>query len=292
MSVALLGFSQTSRPDSLSLKPAADTTLFETTPDNNLGGAPTLVAGTTAQGFRSRALVQFDFTQLPPGVVVSSASLRVQVVKASTLGGKASDFELHRVLDAWGEGDKSGSNGALAGQGEATWRMRFAPNTAWSSPGGAASVDFDSAPGATSHIDTPGSYTFESSPALVADIQFWVDHPTANFGWLLQTAAEQTAQTARRFGSREDPDNAPIFTVEFVPASVSIRFSSISLTGTNVLLSWTGPAVNYQVQATSDLGSTNWTAFGPTTSGTSAVLPILGSRACFRLLTVPTATTP
>jgi len=43
------------------LVPVADTTLFETSPDINLGATPNFVAGNTANNFRDRALVKFDF---------------------------------------------------------------------------------------------------------------------------------------------------------------------------------------------------------------------------------------
>jgi hypothetical protein len=55
--------------------PAADTTLFETAPDNNLG-AGTLAAGATRGRLRARALLRFDLSGVPANAVVVSATLR------------------------------------------------------------------------------------------------------------------------------------------------------------------------------------------------------------------------
>ena len=46
--------------ESVRLHPAADTTLFETAPTNNLGKVSSLAAGTTARSKRSRALIRFE----------------------------------------------------------------------------------------------------------------------------------------------------------------------------------------------------------------------------------------
>src|SRR5262249_44402038 len=120
--------------ETISLNPLADTSLFELTPNNNLGAAPTLVSGTNGQLAKSRALVMFDIAgHLPTNAMVMAVTLKMTV--AALPGGTTSDettFNVHRVLQPWGEGNKSGNNGSPASSGEATWNMRFVPNQPWS----------------------------------------------------------------------------------------------------------------------------------------------------------------
>src|SRR5206468_3825148 len=95
---------------------------------------------------------------------------------------------------------------------------------AWTIPGGAATNDYSPEASAEAAIygvgDSP--YTFASSPALVADVQGWLDDPAANFGWMLICQAEQFNYTARRFGSREDLGNAPYLVVEYEPPQIDL----------------------------------------------------------------------
>ncbi len=72
--------------------------------------------------------------------------------------------------------------------------------------------------------------TFGSTPALVADVQWWVNHPAANFGWMLNTASEDVGKTARGFASRES-GFGPTLTLDFVavPEPGTISFVSLFL---------------------------------------------------------------
>src|SRR4029077_3503847 len=101
--------------------------------------------------------------------------------------------------------------------GEATWNMRFAPGTAWSVPGAASPTDYLAQESASTSVKGGGTYTFASTTNLLADVQFWLDHPTNNFGWIMISHSESTAATARRFGSRENSGSAPALTVVFTP---------------------------------------------------------------------------
>ena len=193
--------------------PVADTTLFETAPDNNLG-ASTLAAGTTRGGLRARALIQFDLRTIPTNAIIQSAALSVIVVHSPSAG-VASVFDLRRMLQPWGEGSQNGNNGGPARTNEASWNMRFAPSTPWSAPGGSAPADFSATVSASASIGETGTYTFSSIPALAADVQAWTMNPAANFGWILMDEHEELMLTARRFGSREDPVHAPVLVVQF-----------------------------------------------------------------------------
>jgi len=216
--------------DSVILKPAADTTLIETEPDNNLGGAAIVNAGTTQNFTRNRGLLRFDFTgQIPPGSQITKVDFVVEVTGQPKEEQKSSSFGLHRVLKPWGEGDKSSPDpihpglGAPATSGEATWthRLAFTTNT-WTVAGGAATNDY--APEISSETfvyglgDSP--YTFISTARLVADVQAWVEDPATNFGWMLLCRSEEANFTARRFASREDAGREPYLVIEYAPPAI------------------------------------------------------------------------
>ncbi len=148
-------------------------------------------------------------------------------------GYASSEFGLHRVLSPWGEGNKSPvSNpgfGLPATAGEATWNDRFALQSApWNAPGGVAGSDYAAAASSGTFIYDVGSspYVFASTPALVSDVQGWLNNPVGNFGWMLISQSENVDFTARRFASREDLARAPVLEIQYTvvpkPSSVAL----------------------------------------------------------------------
>ncbi len=220
------------RSESVTLTSVADTTLIETEPGNNLGGAAIVDSGTTQNFTRNRGLFRFDFTgQIPPGSRITKADFVVEVTGQPKEEQNASSFGLHRVLKPWGEGDKTSPDpihpglGAAATAGEATWIHRFAFTTnLWAVPGGAATNDYVPELSAETFVyglgDSP--YTFVSTPRLVADVQAWVDDPATNFGWMLICQSEEVNFTARRFASREDAGREPNLVIEYVPPRIDL----------------------------------------------------------------------
>jgi hypothetical protein len=94
--------------------------------------------------------------------------------------------------------------GAAALNGDATWNSRFhsaVTPTPWGSPGG----DFDAAVSASTVVTRilNTGYVWNSTDALVDDVQNWIDDPSSNFGWLLLNADEVTPATFRGFYSRQ-----------------------------------------------------------------------------------------
>lgn len=202
--------------------PSADTSLIEVAPTNNNGGQAWVLSGRTQNGTRNRGLFKFDFTDIPTNAVILSVAFVVEVTQVPSAGQANSTFGLHRMLRPWGEGDKSATNSGTFGQGlpaspgEATWLHSFYPTNEWSAPGGAADADFSSIESSFQFIAGLGSYRFEFTPELAADVQGWVNHPESNYGWLLLCGDEDTIFTSRRFGSREDPNAPPSLELEYV----------------------------------------------------------------------------
>lgn len=246
--------------DTVTLLPVADTTLYETTPDNNLGGAVQLIAGTTignaGQPFRNRALLRFDVAgRVSAGATITSVRLTVSMVKAPITPAN-STFELRRLLVSWGEGNKNGSAGLPATSGEATWISRFALLPQWAVPGGEPGTDFATNVSDAVFMSSLGSYTFLSNSNLVADVQNWLDNTDANFGWMLLSQDEATPGTARRFASRESPSNAPALFIDFAPPPVIV---DASLQSTNITFHFTVVAgYDYAVEYADILPATNW----------------------------------
>lgn len=246
------------------MKPAADTTLIEVAPSNNLGGMAFVNAGTTQNFTRNRGLFRFDFTSvIPAGSWVSNVAFMIEVVGRPVDGFAPAVFGVHRLLKPWGEGDKLGDSlhpgfGAPATSGEATWSERFASTTnIWSKPGGEAGSDYVTVASSEATVysleDSP--YTFASTPALVADVQRWINAGTENFGWILVCRTETANFTARRFGSREDAVRPPLLRVEFVPP---LRIENAWITGQSFTLQFTAQAGQAYAVEWQDEFTNNW----------------------------------
>lgn len=207
--------------ETIELTPDRDNTLFERPAgDLSNGIGPSLFFGRTGNNANQvlrRALLRFDLSSIPPGSVIGQVDLTIAVdlVPPSATG---FDAALHSVQRNWGEGSSfapgAGGGGAASTIGDATWIHTFFDNQFWNAPGG----DFAAAPSATTAINNAiGSFTFASTPELIADVQAWVNQPAQNFGWII-LGAENSPQNARRIGSRENTALAPVLRVEFEPA--------------------------------------------------------------------------
>lgn len=197
----------------VTLSSVRDNTLFEDADgDTSNGAGPVLFAGRNAQNLTRRALLTFDIAGgIPTGASIDSVVLTLRVSSAPDSIQRL--FELHRVLADWGEGQSSseGGGGAPATPGDATWLHTFFPGQFWAAPGG----DFDPTASASAMVGDVGPYIWTGS-GLTADVQFWLDQPQSNFGWLIQ-GEESGSRTVRRFDSRENSaaENRPALTIYF-----------------------------------------------------------------------------
>lgn len=190
---------------------AADTTLNEASPGNNMGGNSQILAGTDNGGRDRRGILRFDVVSaLPAGAVIDSASLTLSANFANI---HAATYSLHRVLVPWGEGTGAGSSGQAAISGDATWNSAQHGITAWAAPGGAAGSDYVALGSSTVAVENPGTYDFMN---LAADVQSMFDSPGTNFGWMLISGSEGTPGTGRQFESRETvADTPPVLSVSY-----------------------------------------------------------------------------
>jgi hypothetical protein len=250
------------------LPPMADTMIMAIAPDNSAGALAWFTAGGNHYGVPSRGLLRFDVAGgIPRGSRITAASLSLAVVKVPGDGYDVSYFDLHRLLRGWGEGTNnpttSPGQGFPANLYDATWNSPFALTTnLWTAPGAAPTNDY--VPGVTASqivlSDVQSPYYFPDpadDPApMIADVQRWLDDPAANFGWILICESETSANTTRRFGSREDPNNAPDLAINFVAAP---RIDFAGAVSNQFRLSFTtSPDQTYAVEFTGTLPPGNW----------------------------------
>ena len=129
-----------------------------------------------------RGVLAFDIAgDIPADATIDSVQLRLVVTKAAQSNGFP--VSLHRVLADWGEGTSNTGNsrqgrGDTPTSGDATWHHTFFPGSFWTNPGG----DYSLTESATTSVGRSDPYTWGSTSAMVADVQFWLDNPGANYG--------------------------------------------------------------------------------------------------------------
>ena len=223
--LCLIGIAWQAQGETVVLPALQDATLIES-PDGSLanGSGEVLFSGRTGQSTASvrRALLLFDVAgSLPDAAQVTGAWLELSLTPSNaqpvTLG-------LHPVTAPWGEGASaaSGGGGAPATPGDSTWVHRYYDTEAWANPGG----DFAPAPSAMALVEDAGPYTWGPTPALLADVQGWLDAPASNHGWIL-IGGEDAPSTAKRFDSREsaDPMARPRLVLEYQSACAAADLS-------------------------------------------------------------------
>lgn len=204
--------------DQLLLNSVSDNTLIEDPVGAySCGAAQYFFAGRVGVNGGStlrRGALRFDFSSIPPGSTVTSVTLRMYCSAVGLTGNYP--IALKRFTKSWGEGPSVafGGGGADSLPPDVTWIHRFYPNTPWATAGG----EFVSTASATRNVANVGYYTWATTPALVADVQGWINNPSTNFGWCVQ-GNEVTLQSVKRFDSRESGSAAarPLLTVVFTP---------------------------------------------------------------------------
>jgi hypothetical protein len=206
----------------VTLGSSKDNTLYESAGGLLSNGAGQhFFAGRTNQlsGSIRRGLIAFDIAgAIPVGATILSVSLTLNMTQQPAPGGGPEVITLHKVLADWGEGTSIAAGneggGASASAGDATWLHRTFNTSLWGTPGG----DFDATASGSQTVSGVGSYTWESTPEMVADAQLWLDSPTSNFGWAV-LGNESTTQTAKRFDTKEhiNPDARPQLNVSYLP---------------------------------------------------------------------------
>ena len=202
---------------------SATTVLIDASKDNTLYESPMgllsngsgnhLFIGRTSGQEKRRALLAFNnLSAIPAEATITSVKLHIYVNKEKSA---MTTVNLARVTQDWGEGesqaaDEEGKGGDPV-SGDATWIHAKNPEVTWNNPGG----DFSEVASATLQIDATGTYTFGSTPQMIADVEDWLDNPGNNFGWIL--IAGENGQTSKRLHSRDnsEADSRPMLEVTY-----------------------------------------------------------------------------
>ena len=202
-------------PVTVTLSASKDTTLYEGTGGLGNGSGEHLFVGNTNSNRARRTLVLFDVASVvPSGATITSVSLDLRVDRTQAAN---TPVTVHRVLNDWGEGSSNASGqeggGTLAQTGDATWTDRFVGGESWAMPGG----DFVATASGSTAVGGIGLYSWTATPALIADVQGWLDDASSNHGRLL-SGSESARRTAKRFASREAGATGPVLTLQYTPA--------------------------------------------------------------------------
>jgi spore coat protein A len=184
----------------VTLPAARDNTLYESaTGALSNGAGEYMFTGRTGNGVMRRTVIAFDVASaIPAGSTINSVTLQLHVSRVANNTLRVTT--VHRLLADWGEGTSNATQnegeGAPATTGDATWIHRFYPSTTWTAAGG----DFVATASASALVTGNGTYAW-TSPAIVADVQGWLDAPAGNFGWMVR-GDESVSETAKRLDSR------------------------------------------------------------------------------------------
>ena len=202
------------RADVATIGTSKDNTIFQSNVNNSLGAGQAIFAGTNGQSSPRRGLIDFDIANsIPAGSTINSVQLTLFLNQVGSAATSNPTIRLCRLANDWGEGTAGNSTngvsgigqGFAAGDGDATWNARHfsaTTPTLWNTAGGDfAATDSAALAIVGTTLNTP--YTWGSTPALVADVQSWLNNPASNFGWMLKSDDELSASSVRGFWTRE-----------------------------------------------------------------------------------------
>jgi len=177
-----------------------DTSISGADPARTFGSAEVLeVDGDEVDGKKIYALLSWDLSDLPPGAVIRSAVVTLDIVNES----QGKGYTFYEMKRPWNEA-------------EATW-IHAAPQQGWSPGGLKAPHDRGVEPLGTVVPRMKGPLTILLTPAAEAVLQKWVRKPDSNFGFVL---ASDTNTDGFKFRSRESSshDLRPKLTLTYILA--------------------------------------------------------------------------
>mgnify|MGYP002628411444 CR=1 FL=1 len=186
----------------LELGAEKDNSIFSENLSKSNGAGPSIFVGRIARGatFR-RGLVKFDLSSLPANAEIETIELNLSVFMSARNTITKHRFDIHRLINDWGEANSSGSGGGAAAQtNDATWGSNFYNNSNWTNLGG----DFEASISASDSVffSQAGHTASWSSIGMIADLNYWRKNPSSNFGWVL-IGDESLDSSAKAFFSKE-----------------------------------------------------------------------------------------
>lgn len=225
-------------------------TIFENQPDHSIGRGPAVFVGGDSTGSPRRGLIDFNVAaNIPFGATITSASLTMYLglvggADAGTPDQTPRTIELHRLIGDWAHGPTGLGVTTISGTDQGypaippspTWdERRYQQGQPWTTPGG----DFLSMASASTSVGqtVDNAYTWQSTPQLVADLQFMLDQPSLGFGWMLMNRDERVEGSYRALYTKDwnDPLMRPQLLVSYELAPVPLP-GAIWLFGSGVVV--------------------------------------------------------
>lgn len=233
------------RADVVTLSAAQDTSLFQNNVTNSDGGGPAFFTGTNGTNSIRRALISFNFSSIPANAIITNVQLTLTLGQVSATPPPNATISLYDVGQSWNQGTAGSTattiggtgQGFTASAGDATWSYASDP-TNWSNGtttvmGGYYSNTF-SATLFLNNSTVNNSFTWLSTPQLVADVQGWLANPSTNYGWELINANETTANSIYGFYSSEW-DNAHFAGSASQAPALQVTYTTVPEAGTGGL---------------------------------------------------------
>ncbi|MBX3329709.1 MAG: VPLPA-CTERM sorting domain-containing protein [Nitrospira sp.] len=248
----------------ISLQAGRDATIFENAflsggngATNSNGAGPGMFAGSNSNQSPRRGLLSFDVSAIPTGSTITSAQVQLTVGQIAGSGGSGSGgdqitrtIDLFKLNTDWGQGT-TGSTATMIGgtgqgfpgnPGDATWTDNKLGQSQWTTPGALGNTDGVASASTQIQGGLPvggaqnQTFTWGSTPQLVADVQSWVNNPSINFGWLIKNVDEvdnpatpsvnEGFQTFRAFYTKEAEaqglGTGPRLLLEYTPTPVPV----------------------------------------------------------------------
>lgn len=230
-------FAQTT---TVTITASKDNSIFQEAENSNGAGIGLFTGATGAgnNGAVRRALIYFNLSSIPPGAVVTDATLQLYCTRSRPV---VANIKLHKLNASWGEGTSDAGTdfdglGVAATTGDATWLTRQYNTVNWITPGG----DYSPTVSASTAVGTFDLYYSWNATQMTADVQGWVNAPATNNGWIL-IGDEAVLLSAKRFASRETTTQSwqPQLTISYtavVPVTLT-QFTAKPGSG-GVLLNW------------------------------------------------------
>lgn len=141
-------------------------------------------------------ILKFNVSSIPSNATVTSATVELTLVECRN-GTANKTIGVNKVNRTWGEGTKTGIDGATATSGECSWTYS-ASTTQWTTAGG----DFDAT---VADSKTVGSTTGTVySWNITSMVQGWVANSSTNYGMIfVETTPKSTSNGTKCFASKE-----------------------------------------------------------------------------------------
>lgn len=150
-----------------------DAYIYENSPTTNYGSAATLLVDGDEPAASSKdvsSILKWDVSNIPAGKTVTSASITVNVVDAST-----NTYELYEMKRSWSESSVN-------------WNQ-YASGANWAAAGANGSTDRGTTVLGSIMASATGTYTINLNSSGIALVQSWVNNPSANNGFIITDGA-------------------------------------------------------------------------------------------------------